>query len=94
MPCAVCGVTVIVAKSGLLLVFVLLNTGRFPLPLAAKPIAGFEFVQLKLVAVPEKANTPDKSPLHVTTSCTVLIYGLGKTVMDVETGVPKHVVLL
>lgn len=88
LPCPVCGVTVIVAKSGLLLVFVFVKTGRLPLPLAAKPIAGLEFIQLNALAVPEKASIPDKTPLQATTSVTALMNGLGKTVIVVVEGVP------
>jgi hypothetical protein len=43
-PLAV-GVTFIVAIIGLELVFVGVNEGMFPVPRAAKPIAGWEFVQ-------------------------------------------------
>ena len=40
------GVTVIVPEIGALLLFVAVNAGILPNPLAAKPIAVFEFVQL------------------------------------------------
>ena len=40
------GVTVILATSALLEVFVATNDGKFPVPVAARPIAGFEFVQV------------------------------------------------
>ena len=40
------GVTVIVAVMGLAVAFVALNAVIFPVPAAANPMAGFEFVQL------------------------------------------------
>ena len=42
------GVTVIVAVTGALVRLTAVNEGRFPLPLAARPIEGLLFVQLKL----------------------------------------------
>ena len=45
--------TVIVATIGKLLVFVAINPGMFPLPLAPKPIAGFEFDQKNVAPVTE-----------------------------------------
>jgi len=47
-PLAV-GVTVMVAVMGALVVLVAVNTGIFPVPLAARPIAVLLLVQLKLV---------------------------------------------
>lgn len=42
------GVTVIVEVIGLLVVFVAVNEGTLVLPLAAKPIAGFELFHVKV----------------------------------------------
>ena len=43
------GVTVIIAVTGALVVLTAVKAGIFPLPLAAKPIAGLLFVQVKAV---------------------------------------------
>ena len=40
------GVMVIVAVIGAELLFVAVNEGIFPVPVAAKPMAGFELIQL------------------------------------------------
>ena len=50
------GITVIVAVMSVFPVFVAVNTGKFPLPLAAKPILVFELVQLKLAPVGRLVN--------------------------------------
>ena len=42
------GIAVIVAVIGAKVLFIAVNAGTLPLPLAASPIAGFEFVQLKV----------------------------------------------
>ncbi len=47
-PLAV-GVTVTVAVTGFAVLFVPVNDGVFPIPLAASPIEGVEFVQVKVV---------------------------------------------
>lgn len=47
-PLAV-GVTVIVLVTGLFVIFVAVNCGMLPVPLATRPIAGLLFVQEKVV---------------------------------------------
>ena len=46
------GVTVIVAMTGAVLVLVAVNDGIFPEPLAANPIDGVLFTQLKIILLP------------------------------------------
>ena len=62
------GVTVIVAVIGLAVELLTLNSLIVPEPDAANPIAGFEFVQLKVVVPPvllvEKATADILVPLH------------------------------
>ena len=60
------GVTDIVAVTGALVKLITVNTGIFPLPLAAKPIVVLLFVQLKVVPLtaPEKATRFVEAPLH------------------------------
>jgi len=62
------GVTVIVAVSTTLPVFTAVKAGISPLPLAARPMDGLLFVQLKLVPlnVPVKATVFVVDPLHNT----------------------------
>ena len=48
------GVTVIVAVIGLLVLFIALNEGILPVPLAAKPMPGVSLTQLYVAAVPLK----------------------------------------
>ena len=43
------GVAVIVAVSGAPVAFAAVNCGIFPVPLAARPMAGFEFVQFTVM---------------------------------------------
>ena len=47
-PLAV-GTTLIVAVIGALVVFVAVKPGIFPVPFAANPMTGFEFVHVKVV---------------------------------------------
>jgi len=49
VPVVKVGVTVIVAVTAELLVFVAVNDGMFPVPLAAKPIEVVLLIQLKTV---------------------------------------------
>jgi len=83
------GVTVIVADIGLVPVLVAVNDGMLPEPLAAKPIAVLEFVQVKVAPgvtlVKVLAGT---TPLLQTVilagtdtagiGCIVMLYGVGK----------------
>ena len=65
-PLGATGVTVMVAIPGLLLVFVVVKDGMFPLPLAAKPIDVLLFVQLYMV--------PGMEPLNITVVVLVLAH--------------------
>jgi len=59
---AVTGVTVTVAVIGLAPVFIALNDAILPLPLAASPMPGVSFVQLKVVPVPVKLTAAVEPP--------------------------------
>ena len=50
------GVIVMIPVIGVLPVLVAVNEGTFPVPDAGNPIAGFEFVQLKLTPAGEPAK--------------------------------------
>ena len=67
------------------------NTGIFPVQLAAKPILGFEFVQLYDVPVPPKIICDEFAPLQSTRFCGTITVGVGFTVMVIDCVVPLHV---
>jgi len=77
------GVTVMVAVIGTDPVLIALNPAIFPVPLAARPMAVFEFVQAK--AVPEtelvKPMAATAAPLQTVKSAGTLAVGIGLTVM-------------
>ena len=59
------GVTVMVAIKAVLPGFVTVKEGIFPVPLAARPIAGLSFIQLNVApAVPVKLTAFVVVPLH------------------------------
>ncbi len=60
------GVTVMVAVTGVVPVFTPLKTGRFPVPEAAKPMAGLLLVHAKVLPVtgPVKFTAVEGEPLH------------------------------
>ena len=60
------GVTVMVAVTGALVRLIAVKEGKFPLPLAARPIEGLLFVQLKPVPLtaPVKLTVLVMAPLH------------------------------
>lgn len=86
------GVTVMVAITGALVVFVAVNDGIFPLPLAAKPMEVLLFVQLNPVPLtaPVKFIALVIALLHKAwlAGCTTL--GVGFTVMVKLCNVPGH----
>ena len=77
------GVTVIVPVIGVVPVLVAANAGVLPLPLAARPIAVFEFVQLNVapegVLVKEEAATVP--PLQIVMFAGTVTVGVGFTVI-------------
>ena len=77
------GITVIVAITGDIPVFVVVKLGMLPLPEAAKPIDGASFVQSKVVpfALPVKVIVPLPMPLHFTILVIELTFGRGFTVI-------------
>ena len=60
------GVTMIVAVTAVVPVFVAVNAPMLPVPVADRPIAVFEFVQLYVVPLtaPEKVTAAVVAPLH------------------------------
>ncbi len=77
------GVTVIVAITGVIPVFVVVKLGILPLPVAARPIDGVSFVQSKVVpfTLPVKGIVPLAMPLHFTRLVIELTFGRGFTVI-------------
>ena len=77
------GVTVIVAVTGFAVLFVPVNDGVFPIPLAASPIEGVEFVHAKVVpgVVLVKAPAATNAPLQTTTFAGTTTTGVGLTVI-------------
>ena len=59
------GVTVIVATIGVALVLMAVNVGISPVPLAARPIPGVSFVQVKVLPVPLKLISVVGCPLGI-----------------------------
>ena len=61
------GVTEMIARIGDEVLFIPVNDGMFPVPLAARPIEGLSFVQLYVVPaiVPEKLIAVVFVPLHI-----------------------------
>jgi len=77
------GVTVMVATTGAVPAFRVVNEAMLPVPLAARPIAGVLFVQLNTVpvAAPEKVTAAVVVPAQRTWLATALTVGVGFTVM-------------
>lgn len=55
------GVTVMMPVSGLSVALVAVKLGKLPVPLAAKPMAGLELVQVKVVPATLLANAGNES---------------------------------
>ena len=81
-PLAV-GVTVTVDVIGLAVTFVPVNDGVLPVPLAASPIEGVEFVHAKVVAgvVLVYAEAGTVAPLHTVIFAGTTTTGVGLTVI-------------
>jgi len=77
------GVTVMVAEIAPVPVFVAVKAGISPVPLAARPIAVLEFVQVKAVPVTEPVNVsgPIVAPVQAEMSAGSVTAGNGFTVM-------------
>lgn len=73
------GVIVMMAEIGIVIVFVAVNDGMLPVPLAASPIAVLLFVQVNVVP----PTGPDK---EVAATLAVLQYVWFATVVTVEVG--------
>ena len=88
-PLAV-GVTVIVAATGFAVVFVPVNDGVLPVPLAERPIEGVEFVHANVVPGVVLVNTPAATfaVLHTVTFAGTVTLGPGFTVIVYVFGVP------
>lgn len=88
------GVIVIVATTFVEPVFTALKDPILPLPLAASPIDGVLFVQLKMVfgtfSVEAKSMEPVATPLQTVIGETVLTVGFGFTVIVKVTGLPAQ----
>ena len=76
-------ITVIVAVIGALVVFVAVNDGISPVPLAASPIEMLSFVQLKLLplTLPIKFTVLVVALLHKTWLAGCTTFGVGLTVI-------------
>ena len=90
-PLAV-GVTVTVDVTGSAVLFVPVNEGVFPVPLAASPILASEFVQAKVVpnVVLVKAEAAPVAALQTVMFAGTTTTGVGFTVIVYETGVPEQ----
>ena len=77
------GVTVIVAFTDAVVRLTAVNEGRFPLPLAVRPIEGLLFVQLKMAPLTalEKLTAVVADPLHKLWSAGCTTLGVGFTVI-------------
>ena len=80
-----------VATTGLLVLFVAVKTGIFPVPEFAKPILGREFVQLKFVAFPVRFTNEEISPLQIVCSSGIITVGVGITVISNDVLFPRQV---
>jgi hypothetical protein len=79
------GVTVTIARTGELPAFTAVNDTIFPVPFAASPMAGLEFVHEYVVAPPvlvvTKLTAPVGAPLHTAWSAGSFTCAVGFTVM-------------
>ncbi len=84
------GVTVIVAVTGSAVLFVPVNAGVSPVPLAARPIVGSEFVHANVApgVVLVKFEAAIAAPLQTAASAGTVTFGPGFTVMEYEFGIP------
>ena len=77
------GVTVTIDVTGLAVLFVPVNDGVLPVPLAARPIEGVEFVHAKVVpeVVLVKIPAATVDPLQTATFTGTTTTGVGLTVI-------------
>ena len=80
-----------VATTGLLVLFVAVKTGIFPVPEFARPILGREFVQLKFVAFPVRFTKVEISPLQIVWLVGIITVGVGITVISNDVLFPIQV---
>lgn len=80
------GVTVITALTGEAPVFIALNEGTFPVPLAARPMVVFEFVQAYVAptGVLVNADAGTLFPLHTVVLVGTVTIGFAFTITDCE----------
>ena len=80
---ATVGVTVIVPVMAALVKLVAVNTGTFPVPLAARPIAVLELVHANVppAGVLTNADAETLPPLHTVMFAGTVTVGVGFTVM-------------
>ena len=85
-------VTVVDIAEFVFVVFVAVKAEIFPVPLAAKPTAVFELVQLKVVPAtfPVNAIAFVVAPAQTTSFCGCVTVGVGLTVIVNVTAVPKQ----
>ena len=95
LPLVYAGVTVIVAVTGAVPLFVALNDAILPLPLAARPMEGVLFVQLYTIVPPVvgllNVTAVVGELLHTTWLATAVTVAVGLTVIVNVEGVPTHV---
>jgi hypothetical protein len=86
------GVTETVAWTGTVAVLLAVKTGMLPTPLAARPMVGWLFVQVKVVPamLPEKFTGLVDPWWHNTWLNSVVTVGVGYTVMVKDVLVPVH----
>ena len=84
------GITVIKAVMGVLAILTAVKEGILPVPLAASPIAGLLFIQLKLVPLttPVKLTGLVGAPAHIDWLAGGVTLGVGFTVIVNVLGVP------
>jgi len=92
-PLVNCGVTVMVAVTGALVVLVAVKAAMSPEPVAASPMEISELTQLYTVpaTLPENETPKVEVLWHKTWLGTALTVGMGFTVMVNDVGVPVHV---
>lgn len=84
------GVTVILAVTGRAVLLIAIKEGMLPVPLAARPMEGSEFVQVNVVpgVVLVKSATVTVVALQVVIVAGITTIGVGFTVIVYETGIP------
>jgi hypothetical protein len=91
------GVTITVAVTGAVVLFTAVNELMFPLPLAAKPMEGVLFAQLKTILLPApivlglvNVIAAVEAVLHNTWFATAFTIAVGFTVMVNVLAIPTH----